>query len=425
MSPIRVLLLAALLAGCTAPGTPGGPDGTDGNDAEPGTLPAPRFLAPIDLSQGAGGGPEPVLAVADDGTIHVAAQDAAGGAPRVWTSNDHGATWRVTRPSASGGGEVDVATGPRRAVYVTQLSPSGNIVSVSRDGGATWTQSAFPGTNYFERELVAADQDSVYLAARFALQSIAGTGSADEASIARSDDGGVTFLPAGKAWDATHEPGLGIGNLVAQPGRLSLAYTCRDATAVCYATSTDRGVTWTQELVAARGVDTANVYPALAMSGSRALVTWSDATGGQLAVWAAASSDAGATWTAPTRVSAATGSATLPWVAMDASRAWIAYLSTPIPLETADSNAAADASWSVVAARVALDDAEPIERGPALGVPVHEGVMSKPVGQGGGGAFDRSMGDFFTIAMARDGKLVLAVPQTTNGRSDVILVKEA
>lgn len=415
-----VLLLVLLLPGCSAPGGIGDDPATAPTQ---GGLPAPRFQAAMDLSSGRGGGPEPVLAVADDGTIYVAAQDAAGGPPRVWTSQDGGATFRLSRPSASGGGEVDVAAGPRGSVYVTQLSPSGNIVSVSRDRAQTWTQSTFPGTNYFERELVAADERSVYLAARFGLAGITGaSANENEASIARSDDGGVTFLPAGRAWDATHEPGLGIGNLVAQPGRLSLAYTCRDATAVCFATSTDRGVTWTQKLVASRGVDTANVYPALAMVGDRALVTWSDAADGRLRVHAASSGDAGASWGPAVQVSAPEETATLPWVAANAGSAWIAYLSTDAPMRSADSAEATGARWSVVATRVDAGSLAVLERGPAHPEPVHEGVMSKPVGQGGG-AFDRSMGDFFTTAMSREGKLLLAFPQTMGGRSDVLLVK--
>lgn len=416
-----LLALALLLAGCSAPGTTGdGPPGPTGATG----LPKPSFAAPVDLS-GANGGPEPVVVVAEDGTVFVAAQDAAGGAPRVWVSTDGAKSFRLSRPSGAGGGEVDIAVG-RGFTFVSQLSPSGNVVSYSNDKGQTWRQTAFAGTTYFERELVAIDpQGSAYLVARFGLGQLSAAQPGEEASVARSDDGGVTFLPVGTAWDSNREPGLGIGNFLAYGSTLGMAYNCRDARAVCFAKSTDRGATWSQHLVAQRNVNVDNVYPILAASGARLVVTWSDASDGRLAVWAASSTDGGASWSAPARVSAMDETATLPWVAMGGGRTWVVYLSTDVALTEAGAAAAQDAQWFATAVRV--DDAlAPQARGPVVPDVVHEGVISKPVGRPGeGGPFDRSFGDFFTVAVDREGRALVAVVKTTGGRSQDLFVAEA
>src|SRR5687767_5173230 len=111
--------IVLLLAGCSTPtdgGEPTAPTGPDG-------LPVARFGPAVDLS-GRNGGPEPVLVVGPDGAVWVAAQDAAAGPPRVWVSTDGAKTFRMSRPSSVGGGEVDIAVGQGIA-FVTQLGPNG------------------------------------------------------------------------------------------------------------------------------------------------------------------------------------------------------------------------------------------------------------------------------------------------------------
>jgi len=421
VSALRAVVIVAALfaAGCTtgagedddAARAPTGPSGSAG-----------RFLPPVDLS-GRYGGPEPLVAVGEDGAIWVAAQDARGGAPHVWVSNDRGATFRESRPTGVSGGEVDLAVG-RGVAFVTQLGPGGNVVSYTRDQGRTWQQSTFAGTNYFERELVEIDErGSVYLLSRFGLRSIAGVQNED-ATVARSDDGGVTFVPVGRLWEAQREPGSIIGNLVADGPSLNAAYVCRDSTAICYARSTDRGVTWTQSLVAQRAVDVANVYPIVAVAAGRVHVVWSDASDGRLAVWGATSVDAGATWSPPQRVSEPGETATLPWIATGGGRAWAVYLATDVALVEAGAAAAKDAAWLARAAR--LDDRlQVVERANVLPEPVHAGVISKPVGRPGqGGPFDRSFGDFYTVAVGADGRAHVAVVRTVGGTATDLYVAE-
>lgn len=413
---VLTILVVALLAGCAS-----GPSGTsqtnptgstDGSEA--------RFAAPLDLS-GPQGGPEPLVVVGDDGAIWVAAQDAGGGPPHVWVSRNGGKSFTESRPAGVSGGEVDISVGGGVA-FVTQLGPGGNVVSYSRDHGATWSQSRFAGTNYFERELVLVDRGSAYLVSRFGITGLTGQPTTtDDASVARSDDGGITFVPAGRAWDADHEPGTTIGNMISFSSGIGMGYNCRDVHAICFARSSDRGASWTQHLIAARNVAVDNVYPIVASSGSRISVVWSDASNGRLAVWGATSADGGVSWSSPAQLSEATETATLPWIGMGGGRTWIAYLSTSVALTDAGSAPAKAAKWYAKAARMG-DDLGIQERALVLPDPVHNGLISKPVGNPGNPERDRSFGDFFTIAVTGDGKPLVAVVVTTDGASRDLLV---
>lgn len=376
----------------------------------------PTFLAPIDIGQG---GPEPVVTVAEDGTVFVAAQDAAGGAPHFWASTDGGRTFRASSPSSQTGGEVDIATGPGPVVFYTQLGPSGNVILHSSDRGASWTSSplATATTQYFDREWVALDASSAFIVARDFQRS--------SAVLSRSDDGGVTFLQQGQPWDASHEPGTTNGNLVTFPGGVALAYVCRDGNAVCVATSADRGVSWAQHVVASRSVAVDNVYPVLAADGQRLVVVWSDAESGRLSVWASRSDDRGASWAPAARVSDDSESATLAWVAANAGKTWVAYASTATALSSADDAAAARAPWSVMAARLDSGSLAVLTRGPAFPDPVHVGVISHPLGRGGkDGPFDRSFGDFLTVAVDGQGRAYVATVDTTRGAASDVLATQ-
>lgn len=408
---VLAVLVLLILAGCATPGA----DEKDGDGAPP--TAASRFLAPQDLGEG---GAEPVVAYAPEGThVYVAAQDAEGGSPRVWISDDHGATWTMTRPNAQGGGEVDVAAGPRGAVYVTQLGPRGNVVSVSDDHGATWQTAPLGGpSQYFDREWMAVDaQGRAYVVARE-------FGTTASAGVARSDDGGLTWPPRGKAWTTLDEPGEANGNMIAVGNAVHLVYICRGAEAVCVTTSRDGGLSWERNLVAQRGVGTANVYPSLAATSRGLVAAWSDATDGTLAVYVATSAD-GKSWSAPRRATPAGGTATLPWVAARGDVAWVAYLHTDKALRATDCGDATDAQWVPHAVPLGLDGAPRGEPSALTTTPVHVGVISPPVGQTCSGAGrDRFFGDFFTATVTPAGKLLVATSAddgTFAGTRDVVI----
>ena len=336
--------------------------------------------------------------------IYVAAQDPNGGGPRVFISRDGGATFAVKRPTTEGGGEVDIAAGPGGMVYVTQLGARGNVVSVSRDRGETWSTSPLGGASqYFDREWLAVDgQGRVYVVARE-------FGQTASAGVARSDDRGLTFPPRGKAWTALDEPGEANGPLVAVGNAVHLIYVCRGGDTVCLSTSRDGGITWTQRVVAERRASVANVYPALAATGSGLLATWSDASEGALAVYVAHSSD-GVSWSAPRRVSPEGGTSTLPWVAARGSVAWLVYLRVDRPLTATDCPDAAGAGWIPYAQPLTADGRAAGDAHALTRAPVHTGIISPPVGVTcSGGARDRNFGDFFTAVVSPSGKLIAAV----------------
>ena len=396
-SSVLLVLLALLAAGCaglTEEGDEGDGAAPGGGGAEGG----PRFTRK-DLGAG---GPEPIVVVSDDGYVYVGAQDARGGGPRVWVSRDGGGEFTMRRPTTQGGGEVDLAAGPRGAVYLTQLGPRGNLISVSHDHGETWQTSPLGAqTQYFDREWLAVDaQGRAYALARQ-------FGQAAAAGVSRSDDRGLTWIPQGYAWDAAHEPGLANGNLVAAKGALFVPYICRDGEGVCVATSRDAAVTWTQSVVAERAVVTDNVYPTLAVSDAGVIVAWSDASTGRLQVYTSFSEDGRGGWSAPARVSPGDATASLGWVTARGGEAWVVYLTTDASLTLTDERAAETARWFPVAVPLDARGGRPGAELRLTDEPVHEGVISKPIG--GSRVRDRNFGDFFTAALDAKGKLLVAV----------------
>jgi hypothetical protein len=394
---LALALLAILLAaGCSA-----GP-GSQTHATTPGPI---AGAAPFLVTDLGAGGPEPVVRVAADGRVVVAAQDPEGGGPRVWSAKD-GKTFEMSRIDAPGGGEVDLAISSK-AIFVSQLSTTGNVISISRDGGATWQTSPLgPVTQYFDREWLGVDAaDLVYVVAR-------PQGGNSLSQVSRSDNDGLTFLPQGDPWDAAHEPGLTNGNLVAWSGGLSMSYVCRDGAGVCIATSKDKGVTWARAVARAGATDASHVYAALAATRAGLVVTWSEEVDDALAIFSSFSSD-GAAWSAPARISATTQSAIEPWPAARASAQWIVYLATETKLASADDKLADGARWTPYAVRIDERGA-PVEASRALtSTPVHVGAVSPPVARGGGAVFNRMFGDFFTAAVDARGKLVVATEADT------------
>lgn len=413
--PSLVLVVLALLAaGCTGDDRGGG-EGDGGQGGGP-AAPTMTFRR-VDLGPG---GPEPIVAVSDDGYVYVGAQDARGGGPRVWVSKDGAKTFAMKKPTTQGGGEVDLAAGPDGAVYVTQLGSQGNIISVSHSHGDRWETSPLgPATQYFDRQWLAVDERGrVYALARQFGQTTA-------AGVSRSDDGGLTWLPQGYAWDAAHEPGLANGNLVAARGALYAPYVCRDGQGVCVATSRDAGVTWTQSLVAERSGSVDNVYPTLAVGGSGVIVAWSDATSGRLGVYTSFSGEGRGGWSQPIRVNPAATTASLGWVTARGAETWVVYLTTEGSLTSTEEAGAESARWIPVAVRLDARGANP---GPEVRIteqPVHEGVISKPIG--GSRVRDRNFGDFFTATLDDDGRLLVAVSAdqgTPESTRDLLFVEQ-
>lgn len=98
----------------------------------------------------------PWVEVAPDGTAHAIWNDGSG--VLYVTSSDRGATWSEPRRIHDRGGSSHLAVSPcgAIAVRITPPSASGNkfhgdtdLILVSDDRGATWTQRAAPGTRHW------------------------------------------------------------------------------------------------------------------------------------------------------------------------------------------------------------------------------------------------------------------------------------
>lgn len=151
-------LAAAVLAGCSDSPTPPEPAG-------PAVLAAPLFAEPVPMPQVGGG--EPNIAILPDGTLFVASPaglskpNANQGGAFLWRSQDGGKTWDTLRQpytveqqeqqglpaGAFCSCDADVTTSPDGWVYYSDwwiaglLGPGQYLVEASSDGGDSWTSN--------------------------------------------------------------------------------------------------------------------------------------------------------------------------------------------------------------------------------------------------------------------------------------------
>ena len=160
-------------------------------------LAPPSFAPPVKLP-GAAGGDEPRIAIASDDHRYAIANDSGDGSAVIFSSTDHGASWRRT-PSTFGGQtsatiDTDVVATPSGRIVAVELDGAGLSfpIGYSDDGGATWTQS---------RGATFADQDRPWLATGpgnrvyLLFHNLASGGVQHEMFVATSTDGGATFSP--------------------------------------------------------------------------------------------------------------------------------------------------------------------------------------------------------------------------------------
>lgn len=265
--------------------------------AKPGGLIVDR---PVSLP-GGGGTTEPSISIDRRGAIYVSAPSGLGGGSNspAWKSTDNGRTFsRLYPPSVAsqstplGGGDTDVLVDPRGYVYVTDLWLGDDSISVSTDGGATWTGSPVSHRPADDRNWLA------YAAKDNALYQV--YDGLDGVWISRADlgtDGDTTqALVMRNNYPVFTRPGY-----ISPPGRLAVdqatgrLYTCFDNNdgALDCATSTDKGATWTTRSVpATKGVG-GGLMPDVAVDAAGTVyVAWRQ----KKDVRVAASYDHGATW---------------------------------------------------------------------------------------------------------------------------------
>ena len=344
-SRILALLILALTAGCTV--APGIGSGSNGADA-PSKL---SFRPPVVVSSSQDAH-EPSLEIAPDGTIYICSPRGSGRGTDLWRSMDGGATFESLGEAAaaalpprrsttgdSGGGDCDIGIDASGRVYLADLWVGSASVAASGDRGQTWTGAPvsqmsgtmdrpwalggaagevfvvgkdIPGT-VIERSL----EDVLPKSQRPAVGGVI---------VSRSTDGGMTFPQQVQA--VGNEDRFATGsNLAAGKSNLYLYYTKgvrEDRVAHVVAISKDRGLTWTQKVVAEQpwmrntcAPYPTQVFPVIAADPEGGVyITWASVnpTTRRIDLFFAASPDEGEHWSAPLMITDRPGTRYFPWL---------------------------------------------------------------------------------------------------------------
>ena len=252
----------------------------------------------------------------------------------------------IARGMGVGGGDEDLALGASGNIYVNSLWLGSATQSTSFNGGATWAVNPFSSdVPLVDRQWIASQGNSVlYLTYKQLGVLLVGT---ESVFVAKSFDGGITWPQITQVTT----PQLGVqpgdqGNIEVDSsnGYVYTVFFGSSGDSLYVARSTDGGATFILKLVyqAAQGTSLVNVFPSLAIDrGGNLYIAFSDSHSAFLTV----STDHGATWTVPVRVSNGSGTKSVigPWVtAGDAGRINVAWWGTP-----AASNNDAAAQWKV------------------------------------------------------------------------------
>lgn len=366
---------------------------------------------------------------------------------------------RVTsRGVALGGGDTALAIAPERNaqgtfnVYVASLYAAGVTLATSRDNGDHWQLNVLSAPITADRQWLVADgAERLYLAyVDFSRGGLA--------VVARSEDGGRTFLPPIPVYEPEDQArGLFLrsrwGSIVIdrRDGTLYWPFANADTVAEAVpaaipqnpagvqrhvlrmAVSRDGGLTWRNRVVHRNPPDRRMdaVFPwATVDAAGNVYALWSDTA----AVWLSRSSDGGETWLAPVRVSAEPVRAAVLPAAIGGRDGTldIGFIGT----ETASVDDEA-AVWNVYFVQTlnALDPEPAFTQVVASDQPVHVGSvclrglscnLPAPAGQPG----DRALAEILTVELDTDGMAILAAPYDfrdgrAQGDTQSLLIKQA
>lgn len=433
---MSVVVLLIFLAGCSSRPTPPGDGPTTAPPAPPSLRPhavPPTFRAPLLLGDIPNAHGEPNVALGPDGTIIVTTP------LYLWRSHDGGVTFEaVGEPACDtdanlgvcppgftglhprglvGAGDGDVAFAPDGTLWWAGLKAADAEVPLqsSTDLGTTWGNATDVAQGeHSDREWIDVDRN--------------GTVRVVWSQFEQGANGPVPYtayrrIDHGKMSPTVHLPGSDRlkGPLVrAANGTLYVPQV--DQAGIWLTTSHDDGATWSESLVSNltsdRGVYLASaawVWPVAAVDdGGNLYVAW--ATDDEVAnerpvrnlaspiVHFASSTNGGATWT-DTILSTPLHVGIMPWVvagaAGQAAVAWYESAS-PIASETVPS------VWDVrLVQSVDAEAVSPTFLGGKANVdPVHTGYVCTAGGACAGP--DRTLGDFFELAIGGDGRPVAA-----------------
>lgn len=340
----------------------------------------------------------------------------------LWRSVDNGTNWQFIHDVADkrvgpglGGGDTDIAITPGGRIYYADLWLGDLSVTRSDDGGLTWTQGSPVASNIPSTDrqwLGVYGENVVYLAYN---QIPYGP------MVSKSLDGGITWVSR-PALPPTQTLNIwSIGNMVVNPrdGSLYLAFTGCTQTVDCWAGGETTGVeVWVTRsfdggqsfspVMVHRGNMSAHLFTSMAMDTAGNLyVVWSETQDGRDKIWLATSTDQGAHWSAAKRVGFGIGQAVFPWVvAGSPGRVGVAFYGTTSTAnpETSDPSLV----WYPYYAQSlnALNATTDWNYGPATSVPNHIGqICMGGITCSSGG--DRTLGDFFQLALMPDGATVI------------------
>ncbi|MHB8587096.1 MAG: sialidase family protein [Thermoplasmatota archaeon] len=427
---LGALAVALILAGCLSPSTTPSSIVTK---AVPATHALPFTFSTLEGTDPASYGSEPSLGIDPKGDIWISAPAGLGGISHLWLSKDNGSTWKPVayNPYGAngrglGGGDTSIAIGKDGSVWITDLWSGSSTVTMSKDGGATWTTSPVGDEVPFndrEWNTVDAHGHGYYLGRTFS--------PAIAAWVARSDDGGQTWRHVGNPWVAA--PGADDANQGHQDGgfitnpktdAIGVTYSC-GTNEVCVSTSTDEGVTWKPVVAAKASGSIANLFPTIAAdTAGNWYVSYAvtGPTGKGMTIQVSCSHDGGKTWMAPMNVTTTPADRLMPaMVAGDDGRVAIAWYESASTASTNDLTAMQNAQWNVVMAvttnAMAMPASFTLQN--VTTAPIHKGTVStegfQPLSVVTGGSPDRGLGDFFTIAKDSRGMVHLAFVNGSRG----------
>jgi hypothetical protein len=252
---------------------------------------------------------EPSITIDRKGAIYVSAPNGiTGGAGSGHPSTSNSPAWRSTdggrsfqpmaiatvasQPSRFGGGDTDIVVDPRGYIYATDLWLGDDSISISTDGGRTWTGSPVSHRPADDRNWLAySDRDQALYQVYDGLDGIwisradLGTdGDTSQALVMRNNFPVVTrpgyVSPPGR---------LAVDQ---RTGRLFVCFDHNDGQLDC-ATSADKGATWSVRPVPnTRGVGVGIMPDVVVDAAGTVYVAWRQ----KHDVLVAASTDHGATW---------------------------------------------------------------------------------------------------------------------------------
>jgi len=383
----------------------------------------PALVAPTarpEVYLGTVGAAEPDVVVAPHGHVYVYTPIS------LWRSGDAGRTFQAAPASGlEGSGDGSLAVDGNGTLYSAGLfGASSNVpFQVSRDAGSSFSTPAEIGPAAFDREWIDATpaghlyttwRDNAGIATRVSLDQGA-TWQSMVVAAPDADAGSIAHDPR-PASHALYLPMVGFASVVGS------------SVPVTVARSLDEGRTWSVSQVASipQGPVEANGYasdfPVAAVDGAGTVYVVFSAQRGLPAsvpeavatfgVFLSVSHDQGATWSTPTLLSPTDKVARFPWVTAGAAgRVAVGWYENVLGLP----NEFLPDEWNVMLTEsVTADAATPVWATlPLTSSPSHVGSICT---MGGTCTVnDRSLLDFFQIAIGEDGQPVAAWASSTAG----------